>query len=75
MGAMGVDDRRKHSWPEVVGWNVLVAGAKIERDRPDIHRLELHHVGDTLLPGHDSHRVRLFLKPGTAIIAKTPVVG
>jgi hypothetical protein len=77
IGAMGGagDTARKSSWPEVVGWNFLAAGLKIKKDRPDIIRFEFHDVGNTVPPGHDDDRVRLFLTPGTNFIGITPFVG
>ncbi|KAM3055564.1 hypothetical protein ACUV84_013109 [Puccinellia chinampoensis] len=69
------DATRKSSWPELVGWHSLTSALRIKRDRPDIIRFELHLIGAHVQRGHDEHRVRLFLEPGTGIIAKTPVFG
>lgn len=70
-GATAAGDDLKSSWPEVVGWE---AGFKINAERPDVV-LELHTVGDNVAPGHDDHRVRIFVAAGTTNVAQTPVVG
>uniref|UniRef100_M8C1P6 Uncharacterized protein n=1 Tax=Aegilops tauschii TaxID=37682 RepID=M8C1P6_AEGTA len=74
-GGGAADQLKKTSWPEVVGWEPLVAGLKIHGDRPDIVRFEFHHLGDAVPPGHDDDRVRLFLAPGPETVAATPFIG
>jgi hypothetical protein len=70
----GAGDDLKSSWPEVVGWDVIPAGIRIYTERPDIS-FEFHTVSDNVAPGHDDHRVRLFVTASTTTIARTPVVG
>ncbi|KQJ93042.1 hypothetical protein BRADI_3g02395v3 [Brachypodium distachyon] len=69
-----VVDEQKSSWPELVGLNSVLAVIKIHGDRPDVV-VEFHTAGENVPPGFDGHRVRLFLAPGTADVAQTPVVG
>uniref|UniRef100_A0A0D9VBL1 Uncharacterized protein n=1 Tax=Leersia perrieri TaxID=77586 RepID=A0A0D9VBL1_9ORYZ len=65
----------KTEWPEVVGWAGFLAAIKIHDDRPDVH-FEAHDVGESVPPGFDGHRVRLFLNNDVSrTVAQTPVVG
>uniref|UniRef100_J3L964 Uncharacterized protein n=1 Tax=Oryza brachyantha TaxID=4533 RepID=J3L964_ORYBR len=69
------DDEVKTEWPEVVGWAALLAAIKISGDRPDVH-IEAHDVGESVPPGFDGERVRLFLNNDVSrTVAQTPVVG
>ena len=65
----------KTSWPEVVGMGLLLAARKIRGDRADV-RLEVYRVGTAVEPGHDDHRVRIFVNiDATYTVALTPFVG
>nr|CAB3448681.1 unnamed protein product [Digitaria exilis] len=68
----GGDHRQKTSWPEVVGMGFLWAAMKIRIDRSDVD-VEVHKVGDSVEPGYNNKRVRMFIYNG--VVAQTPVIG
>ncbi|KAF8685859.1 hypothetical protein HU200_043771 [Digitaria exilis] len=50
----------------------LWAAMKIRIDRSDVD-VEVHKVGDSVEPGYNNKRVRMFIYNG--VVAQTPVIG
>ncbi|KAF8677188.1 hypothetical protein HU200_046662 [Digitaria exilis] len=72
---MAFYDPQKTSWPEVLGWPVYPAMQRIRQDRPELW-IEVHRAGESVPPGVNNRRVRVFVNLDAGhTVAQTPVVG